>query len=119
MTNPSDTAEALFIYECQRRGISCSKPFSQSLPYDVVIDHNRSLKKIQIKSTVSRKDNRVQLRQGRTNKKRYDKRDIDFFACYSFAIDEWMIIPSSTSNATVTFSKANKLKYKSWDRLMN
>lgn len=97
-----ETAEALFVYECQRRGISCSKPFSGKLGYDFIVEADGKLNKVQVKTTGR---GEVQFTRGSTasgiKRKRYRENDVDFFACFNSKTEAWTIIPFSTKLKTL------------------
>ena len=93
-----DINELQCILEFQKRGFYCSIPFSGSCRYDVVVDINNKLYKIQCKSSVYKEDEgvlsmsatRQTTNTQQTIKYKYTKDEIDYFFTswknYSFLV---------------------------------
>lgn len=91
-----DESELKFMVAALQHGLGVAKPYSGSIPYDVIIDNGRTLHRVQIKAT-SREDGTK--RAGRysltvrfgTNG--YSLKQTDFIAAHIQPIDVWYIIP--------------------------
>lgn len=93
-----DINELQCILEFQKRGYYCSIPFSGSCRYDVIVDINNNLYRIQCKSSVYKEDEGVLVMSAtrqttntqKTIKYKYSKNEIDYFFTswknYSFLI---------------------------------
>lgn len=84
-----DVTELQCILALQERGYYCSIPFSGSCRYDIVVDINNHLYRIQCKSSSLQDDDKIQFSTCRTttNTKEttryfYSKNEIDFFYTY-------------------------------------
>jgi|TARA_R110000772_G_scaffold93384_5_gene190792 hypothetical protein len=86
--NLGEYSESLFTTRCIEMGYIVSKPFSYYTRYDLVVDVNNVLNRVQVKSTeYIRKDNQSQVRVN------YDSDEIDWFAVYFKSFNFWYIIP--------------------------
>ena len=82
-----DTNELQCILDFQKRGYYCSIPFSGSCRYDVVVDINNKLYKIQCKSSVYQPEEgilsmhatRTTTNTNKTTRYTYSKDEVDFF----------------------------------------
>ena len=93
-----DTNEIQCILDFQKRGYCCSIPFSSSCRYDVIVDINNKIYRIQCKSSTYKEKNGVLVMGGtrqttntsRTTVYKYLKKEIDYFYTswnnYSFLI---------------------------------
>lgn len=89
-------AELIFVVKAASMGFAVSKPYGDSEPYDLVIEENGRLFRIQVKSvfTTSRWGYGVSVARKRQQKPaQYSVREIDFIAAYVVAHDAWYIIP--------------------------
>jgi PD-(D/E)XK endonuclease len=89
-------AELRFMARAAEHGLTVSKPWGESKHYDFVVEHERCLLRVQVKSTTSAQ------RQGRGYRCRlrgatvyYTKDDFDFIVIYIIPRDLWYIIPSA------------------------
>lgn len=92
-----DLAELQFARECLKRSLLCSKPVSNSYPYDFIVDSG-SLKRIQVKASNNFKNRNKEYtinlkRSGRAEA--YNTAQVDIFAIYLYSLDIWYFIPSS------------------------
>jgi hypothetical protein len=92
----------------------------EGLPYDVVVDINSSLKKIQVKTT--RKPRIINgdelyvfgLKKGKNNRKEYLDSDIDFFAFVALDTMEVAFLKKEKSKSIIQIRKTSKKgEYKS------
>lgn len=96
-----DIAEASVIAECIKRGYKVSVPFGDRFAYDIILDVNNKLFKIQIKSVYLSSENRLQCsgaKRSLTNRvttkyKKYNKGDFDFVIAYYQETNDFYIIP--------------------------
>lgn len=103
-----DTTELQCILAFQERGYYCSIPFSGSCRYDVVVDINNHLYRIQCKSSSLQDEGTIHFSTCRatTNTKEtarysYSKEEIDYF--YTFWEGNHFLIPiEETSKVTKT-----------------
>ena len=88
--------EYKFALECMSRGYDVSMPLRHTSPYDLVVDVDSKLYKIQVKSHSGKDEgNRSTVRFKITQKvknKAYLKSDVDYFALYSVHFDGFFII---------------------------
>jgi hypothetical protein len=89
--------ELRFMAEAVRKHFKVSKPWGDSSPYDVGVEHGRQFLRVQVKSTSHRLSNGYQcgFRPNLRNKRKYTAREIDFFAAYVVPEDAWYIIPGA------------------------
>jgi len=91
--------ELIFVVKATSMGFVVSKPYSDSEPYDLVIEENRRLLRIQVKSvfTTSRWGYSVSVQRHSRGYGRpatqYSAEEIDFIAAYVVPHDAWYIIP--------------------------
>lgn len=82
-------------------GYTISKPLSQDTKYDFVLDVKGKMFRIQVKSTSSRNTKRgiklfaynALICSGRSVKKIYSEKQIDYVAVYVVPCDTWYLIP--------------------------
>lgn len=91
--------EARVVYEFQKYGVNVSKPFSDNAPYDLVVDVNDRLYKIQIKTSAFVKNNATVFRLSKTRYNRtssritkYTSDEVDYYALYSIVRDKVYIV---------------------------
>ena len=107
--NLGEYSESLFTTRCIEMGYIVSKPFSHYTRYDLVIDVNNSLHRVQVKSTeyLRNKDNQCNVKID------YTKDEIDWFAIYFKIFKSWYVLPIEAVDGIVQFSvkKDSKSKY--------
>ena len=96
-------AEYQFIIDASKRELLPSIPIHDHRGYDLIVHGKNKLHKIQVKSTrhvvkVSshRKGTphyRVITACGNSQKERYTKDQLDYYAVYIFELNQWFIIP--------------------------
>jgi hypothetical protein len=97
----SDIAESAVVTELLKRGYSVLKPFGDRLPYDVAVDLNSKLIRIQVKSAWLYNGNyTIDTRRTKTNRrqmlrKRYGQEDFDFAIIYIDELKVFYIMPVS------------------------
>jgi hypothetical protein len=92
-------AELIFVVKAISMGFAASKPYGDCEPYDVIIEGNGRVFRIQVKSVFT--TNRwgysvtVARRAYHGPMVQYSADEIDFIAAYVVAHDAWYIIPIS------------------------
>jgi hypothetical protein len=87
-------AELRFMARAAENGLNVSKPWGDSGRYDVVVDHNGQLLRIQVKSTMFKSHGSWVCNSRPDVTKRYKRREFDFLAAYIIPEDIWYIFPS-------------------------
>ena len=84
-----DIGEAMAIVEFTQCGFVVSKPLSNNARYDLIVDKNNSLYRVQVKTTQSVKDGKMifstktmNYTQGLLKSIRYEKDEVDLFFLY-------------------------------------
>jgi len=97
----ADVAESAVITALLRRGFAVLKPVGDRLPYDLALDVQGRLLRIQVKSAWYYNGNfTVDTRRTKTNRRRmvrarYDERDFDFAILYIDSLDTFYVMPVS------------------------
>ena len=97
----ADIAESAVITALLKRGFKVLKPIGDRLPYDLALDVNGKLLKVQVKSAWYYNGNyTVDSRRTKTNRRRmlrshYDDKDFDFAILYIDCINAFYIMPIS------------------------
>lgn len=95
----ADIAESAVVTELLRRGLRVLKPVGDRLPYDLAVDINGKLLKLQVKSAWLRKGTYfVDSRRTKTNRRhmlreRYNGKDFDFAILYIDDLKVFYIMP--------------------------
>jgi len=88
--------ELRFMAAAAERGFHVLKPWGDSRPYDVGIDHSPNFLRIQVKSTTCRTGTGYFCQfmpHGR--KERYKLSELDLFAAYVIPVETWYLIPAA------------------------
>jgi hypothetical protein len=92
-----EMAELIFVIKAASLGFAVSKPYGDSEAYDLVIEEDGRLLRIQVKSafTTVRWGYSVAVARHRLrrNAVRYSAKEIDFVAAYIAPHDAWYIVP--------------------------
>jgi hypothetical protein len=88
-----ERAELLSAAECCKYGIVVCFPHSDNVPYDFIIDNNKKLYKIQVKSSRFYENGR-KIPTFVINYSKVSTKAIDFFVFYDYKAAEYYIIPS-------------------------
>ncbi len=130
----ADIAESSAITALLKRGFNVLKPVGDRLPYDLAVDINGKLIKLQVKSAWSRNNVYiVDSRRTKTNshlmlRQRYSEKDFDFALLYIEDIDIFYVMPvgvfnSYKSEITLSIPKESQKEIKSskylenWDQI--
>ena len=93
-----EMAELIFVVKAASMGFAVCKPYGDSEPYDLVVEENGRLLRIQVKSvfTSTRWGYSVAVARKRLRHHiRYSPQEIDFIAAYVVPHDAWYIVPVS------------------------
>jgi hypothetical protein len=90
--------EARFLACAAERGFQVTKPWGESSRYDFVLDHNGQFLRVQVKSTICKRQNSAYVCNLRANRSYYTVEAVDFFAVYVVPEDTWYIIPASVGS---------------------
>lgn len=99
MKHQGDTAELRFMLLNHSLGHTIAKPFGDNAKYDLIVDIDNELQRVQVKSTRSKDTTsgidcyRCLVCSGAVNKKMYSEDDIDYVAIYVIPEDAWYKIP--------------------------
>lgn len=92
-----DLGRTRVIFECALKGYTVSLPMTENSKYDLIIERNGKLERIQVKSTTS--DGEVVTVRCRSHNKwtthKYTSTDIDAIICYDDATEQTYYIPAS------------------------
>jgi len=112
-------AEVEFIKRATLHNINICLPFHHHSPYDVVIDLDNTLLKIQIKSNSQPKAGdryKFIFTAGRNTKTMYHIDQVDYFACYAADINCFWILPmhlvSNKKSVQISPKNPKYFKYK-------
>ena len=88
--------ELRFMASAAERGFCVLKPYGETRPYDVGIDHGPNFLRVQVKSTTCRTGTGYFCQfmpHGR--KERYKLSELDLFAAFVTPVEAWYIIPAA------------------------
>ena len=111
-----EISEQIFAVKCfAEYGYMVSQP-NGTADYDLVVDVNGSLKKVQVKSSI-KGDGNVNICKGtngtgNVGKYPYPEENVDFFAIHNIPQDDWYIIPRSATGDAMNIRIALKRKGK-------
>ena len=100
----ADIAESAAVTALLKRGFKVLKPIGDRLPYDLAVEINGQLIKLQIKSAWTRNDVYiVDSRRTKTNRhlmlrQRYSPKDFDFALLYVEELDIFFVMPVNVFN---------------------
>ena len=109
-----EISEQIFATKCfVEYGYMVSQP-NGTTDYDLVVDVNGSLKKVQVKSSKKGNGNinickgTNAVKSGKQGKYPYPEESIDFFAIHNIPKNDWYIIPRSATGDTMNLRIALK-----------
>ena len=113
-----EISEQIFANKCfVEYGYMVSNPIGTA-DYDLVVDVNGSLKKVQVKSSIKGNGNvnickgTNAVKSGKQGKYPYPEESVDFFAIHNIPQDDWYIIPRSATGDAMNLRIALKRKGK-------
>lgn len=87
--------ELCFMARVLEKGFKVSKPWGDSIAYDIGVDNGRRVLRVQVKSTTFQTGNGYLCRmKPNPRTPRYTADQLDFFAAYVIPKDAWYLIPS-------------------------
>jgi len=106
-------AEYLFASECIKRGIFPSKPMMDSSIYDMIVEQDGKLYKVQIKycGKIPTDRNSVHVSLYNGAKSSYTNQFVDLFAIYSEYFDGFFIVKNTGNMQALRLNKAKDSKY--------
>ena len=109
-----EMSEQIFATKCfVEHGYMVSQP-NGTADYDLVVDVDGSLKKVQVKSSIKGKGNfnickgTNAVKSGKQGKYPYPEESVDFFAIHNIAKDIWYIIPRNATGKAMNLRIAQK-----------
>lgn len=100
-----DFAELRFTLAAFEKGFSILRPFSDSRPYDFVLEKHGRFMRVQVKSCsvpLNEKGHfKISIGRGKSSKSKYTLIDCDIIAVYIKSLDNFYLIPIQFIN-TVT-----------------
>ena len=89
--------ELRFMAAAAERGFHVLKPWGDTRPYDIGIDHSPNFLRIQVKSTTCRTGTGYfcQFKPHYLKKQDYTLAQLDLFAAYVIPVEAWYIIPAA------------------------
>ncbi len=96
-----ELSELGFMYRAASHGFAVARPYGDTHPYDILLQHGKRLLRIQVKSCFSREKHRrtgfaitvSRLLSTGKGKTPYSNEDIDFIAAFIAPYDAWYLIP--------------------------
>ena len=88
-------AELCFMAKAAEHGLRVSKPYGDSASYDVGVEQEGRILKVQVKSTLYRRrgTESYSLNVHGPRRQRYRRGTVDFFAVYLIPANTWYILP--------------------------
>ncbi len=93
-------AELCFMARARQMGLMVVKPYGDSSSYDVGIEHEGRLLRVQIKSTTFSRGATFTCNLVGPGRKAYVSDVVDFFAIYLVPVDRWYILPFAAASKT-------------------
>jgi hypothetical protein len=89
--------ELRFMAAAAERGFHVLKPWGDTRPYDVGIDHSPNFLRVQVKSTTCRTGTGYfcQFKPHYLKKQDYTLAQLDLFAAYVIPVETWYLIPAA------------------------
>jgi len=86
--------ELLFMTRAAKRGYVVSKPWGDSARYDVGIEQDGRIKRVQVKGTDYREGDGYTCNLANGKLREYTVEEVDYFAIYVLREDVWYIFPA-------------------------
>jgi len=107
-------AELYFMTRSAEHGLMVSKPWGDSARYDFMVEHNGSIRRVQVKSTSYKHANSYKC-QVHANGLRYLESETDFIAALVVPTDTWYIIPVSLAGLRTQIVLAPHSKHSKYE----
>jgi hypothetical protein len=116
-------AELRFMTRAAEHGLTVSKPWGDSAPYDLMVEHHGQVLRIQVKSTTCMRDNCYKCHVA-SNGVPYPKDSLDFIAAAAcpersrriIPADTWYIVPVTAVGSQAHLLLAPHRKNSKYDR---
>jgi hypothetical protein len=96
MKQRGEWVELQFMAQAANRRFAVCKPWGETHPYDVGIEHGPNFLRVQVKSTTHRVGaGYCQCMPNHQNKHDYTLTELDLFAAYVIPVDAWYLIPAA------------------------
>jgi PD-(D/E)XK endonuclease len=93
-------AELCFMARARQMGMTVLKPYGDSSAYDVGIERDGRLVRVQTKSTTFRRGRTFTCNLVGPGRKAYRPGMFDYFAVYPIPVDVWYIVPFAKASKT-------------------
>ena len=93
-------AELCFMARVRQMGLTVLKPYGDSAEYDVAIERNGQVLRVQTKSTTFVRGNTFTCNLVGPGRKAYAEGTVDYFAVYLIPVDLWYILPFAKASKT-------------------
>jgi len=93
-------AQLLFMARAAEMGLAVSQPYGDSRSYDVGIEQDGRLLRVQVKSVTYARNGAFTCNLVGPGHARYRRRRVDFFAIYLIPVGVWYIIPFGAVSST-------------------
>ena len=90
-------AELRFMQRAAEHGLLLSKPWGDSAPYDVAVDHHGHFLRVQVKCTLYHRGKSYKCHLDH-NGIPYGPHQVDFIAAYVIPADTWYILPLAATH---------------------
>jgi hypothetical protein len=102
-------AELCFMLRAAEHGLSITKPWGDSAPYDFAVEHNGHFLRVQVKCTKYQRGRSYQCHVSH-NKLPYTSNQVDFIAAYVIPTDTWYLIPTTALQGQIHITLSPHLK---------
>jgi hypothetical protein len=87
--------ELEFMARAARHGLTVSKPYGDSAPFDFIVGRRAPLHRVQVRGTSAwvKRSYVCRLTHGGVPPVRYNQADFDFLAAYVIPCEQWYVIP--------------------------
>jgi hypothetical protein len=99
-------AELCFMARAAEIGLCVCKPYGDSAQFDIGIEHEGRMLRVQIKSTTYARDGSFTCNVVGPGRKGYRAGVVDFLAIYLVPLDVWYILPFEATGGTVSLQFA-------------
>jgi len=96
-------------------GMEVSKPWGESAHYDFIVEKARRTARVQVKSTICRRNSGYACKVGDCNGA-YEGDPFDFIAAYLILEDIWYIIPARMMRGQSSVGLYPRLKWSKYER---
>ena len=108
-------AELRFMTQAAERSLMVSKPWGDSAPYDLMVEHQGHIRRVQVKSTSYKHDGAYKCHVT-ANGVSYPHNHLDFIAAYVIPTDTWYIIPIKAVGTQIHLRLNPQSKRSKYDR---